>query len=359
MIKHTAAAMAFAVGVSALGAAHAQPAKPAPVAVQSAARTMQSWVAGVSGWMLQFQQNETAIGTLMRSVADDSETAGAFISRGDSKGGAAWAADWAATRRRQANDIRASVLGLSTAPPPAPALLAADPRMRRYEAALRSDGQALRDLLLQDLDLTNDVIDLIERTALGDPDAAGQLAVKLIDTSVALIGSENSMMQSELDHAAILGQNSADPEADLLRAIIKSNEAMIALINELKAEDQGAPVAGDPITRARQAIDASKAAARQAPADAARMLALLRSDKPLASAELVRRTQLATETFAESADIEVAIDDKLLAVIDGMGAGTRIDPVRLSAALEEVDKLSQRRVALDQRRKQDMAGQSQ
>jgi hypothetical protein len=214
-------------------------------------------------------------------------------------------------------------------------------------------------MLLQDLDFINDLIDLIEKAASGDRSAVEQLGVRMIDTSIALFRGENAMMQAELDNATILEQAAPDPEADLLAAIIKSNDAMIAMITMLELESQGAAPNADLLAKARAAVDASKAAARQITPNAARALARARSPASRTTPELTRRTELAIGTFDESAQVELAVDDKLLAVLDGMGPGTRIDQSKLGAALQDVDQLSQRRVALDQRRKQIMAGQGQ
>jgi hypothetical protein len=164
---------------------------------------------------------------------------------------------------------------------------------------------------------------------------------------------ENTLMQTS--NAMI---EPGSPQIDLQRSVIETNLAMIALVQVRKSVTLQDGQDLEPlIAEIRQHAQAGASAAQQVPLDGASTLAAARANAALAGTPLLARIEKATQTYAESSQVEQSVAEVALAVAESFGKEKTGGEAAAAAALARLPQLVQRRVELDQRRKQILAGQ--
>jgi hypothetical protein len=338
--------------------AAAQP-KPAD---QSSARTAdtaaavtagQSWLEQVAAFTASYSavllREEQALGTINAGAGQALE----FYNHNQIKPGAAWALSWARARRLDLAGVQAANDGLPKYPPPLPVEIAALASLQRMDRGLREVVTEQAELGKGAVELGQELTSLAEKTASGDAAAAAELTGRRFDVVVINLRGENALMQTS--NAMI---EAGSPQIDLQRSIIETNLAMIAMMQVRKslALQEGRDL--QPlIAEMRQHAQAAASAAQQVPLDAESTLAAAQANSALAGTPLLARIEKATQTYAESSQVEQSVAEVALAVADSFGKEKTGGEAAAAAALARLPQLVQRRVELDQRRKQILAGQ--
>ena len=358
MIKRgVLAALALAVLLPGWPAAQAAPAgqssseKAADDAAAAAA--MQKWLAQIAVFSGVYQsaliREESALG----AIGAGSLQALEYYDHTQVKAGAAWALDWAKARRLDLDSVQAGDDALPKYPPPLPPEIAGIAALQRVDRGMRDLAAQEIELGRSGIQLGQELISLAERTASGDADAAAQLSGLRFEVVIVSLRGENTLMQTS---NAMMGPGS--PQSDLQNSIIETNLAMIALMQVRKSQalkdgQDLAPLIAD---MRRHAL-AGSAAAQQAPLDAKSNLTAARNDVGAVGAPLLDKLAKSADTYAESAQIEQSIAAAMVTVADSLEKAKGGDENAVNTALGQIAPLVQRRVELDQRRKQIFAGQ--
>jgi hypothetical protein len=335
------------------GPAGAVAAAAAPQPAVSSEAEGEQWIGRVAAWMqgtsaLMAEQAET-----LSAVAGGVRTAEDYFSRHDAKGGAAWAADWAKARRLQLETYRQDTDTVFNAPlPPLTAGLAHDPTAPGIAGHLHEFVGAARQHMQGVSAMAEELVQLIEKTAGGDADAAREVGYRAPEIVIAMIRGECDMLT-----ASRLLQKPGDPQSDLVTANIESNLAMIEMLSA--SRDRAAGTAKDVSAyqaRMRQHALASEAAADQMTLDARSFARTVVDNKTLNPAFLAR-LQKAADTFADSAEVERSIGAALVIMADGLDMTDAASVGRTGAAGQSLGGLVAKRLELDRRRKRILAGQ--
>jgi hypothetical protein len=347
------AALALAAVSPSLACAQEAKSSPPPANDSAMVQSAQQWVGQVAAFTSRYQAALVRQEEALTAVNVGVNTALGFFNRSQIKEGAAWALDWAKARRVELASIKDLNDALPKYPPPLPFPIASDASLQKIDRGVRELAVGQADQAREGLELGEQLISLAERTASGDAEAASQLNGRRFEVVIINVRAENALIRTS---NAMLSPG--DPELDIAKSVTETNLAMIDLmqIRKSQALKDGQDVA-PMIAEMRQHAQAGVAAAQQAPLDASSRLTSLRSSAELAGSVLLVRLEKAEATYAESAQVEEGVSNAMLTVADTLAKGQETSSGPSAAALDQIGPLVQRRVELDQRRKQILAGQ--
>jgi hypothetical protein len=318
------------------------------------AAMLQEWIPRIASWSGEHQtvflQSETTLIAINAGAAQALD----FVERRRIKEGAAWALDWAKARRLQLASLKAAADGLQAEPPPPPPVMTGDPGVVRVTDGLKLLGRETSKQLRASIDLGEEMVSLTEKAAAGDDQAARDLLLKRFDVAIVIMTGENTLIRTS---NAML--TPGDPQIDIAEASVSTNLGMMALNLEQKRLASGEPANPQAAAEIRRYAAAALASAQQAPLDASGAKANLRSTEAFQGTAFAERVQRALDTYAESGEVEAALAGILSKVADRLEHGERADSAGVRGELGGIGQLVQRRVALDQSRKQIMANPSQ
>ncbi len=319
---------------------------------QAAEKLGQDWLARVAVWSSAQQTVFVAQERALVAVSTGSLQALDFAAKGQAKEGAAWAQDWAKARRLQMADAQSALAALSPPPPP-PVEIANLPGIGALDTAYRSMAAKQSALGQTATVLGEEIIGLTERTAGGDAAAASQLKIRRFDVAITMLRGENIVIQASLSSS---GQNHA--QDDIIRSDVAGNLAMIAFLRAQQSYASGDAASLRAATaEMRSDAAAAAAAAEQAPLDASSSLGAIRSAPAVAGTPLEKRIEAAFATYADSAEAEKGLSQIIVAVADRLEKGDAPDSQAIKTALSGLNPLVERRLELDRRRKQIIAGE--
>jgi len=346
-------AAAAALGALLIAApAGARPAGPAAAQPSPTVAAVQAWAAQAAAWVAAQQKTFVAEERALIAVNAGAARALEFHARGQAREGAAWALDWAAARRLELAGLRARAHEAGTAAPPLPEALADLPDLKAQDAALRELSRRQSDIIRVGLGLGEEVVGLAQKAASGDGQAAARLPARRDDLSQTILRSENLLVEAS---NSTLGEG--DPQADLGRAAVSGNLAVMALIEARKRAAAGdAAGAAASVRELREQAGRMLEAARQAPPHAAARAAALEAQPDLAGTPFAARVKAVLATFSDSAQVESGIAEALLTVAGRLEKGEDPSSAGVQGALAGLNPLLQRRVELDLQRKSLLAG---
>lgn len=211
-------------------------------------------------------------------------------------------------------------------------------------AALNDMGKQMGDAIDAVLDLCDQVLALAPDVAQGDPGAQLKLAKTLQRGARTALQSENAMMEGGLAQL-----DSGHPQGAILRSILASNRALIALL------DLGVLLQDDPkadptplVKQLQESLVKARTEALSAGPLARRAIAQLK-DTPADDA-LKARVLAAMDTYDASGRVEVQIVDILEALLQAE------DPAKAQSLNDELQSLVQQRLKLQSDRQALLAG---
>jgi hypothetical protein len=352
--------VAAAVVAAALtgGAAVAQtsaPVTPPPAAAPQVSPQVQmvaDWAARASAWVANQQNTFIAEERALAAVNAGAAQAMAFQRTGKAAEGAAWALQWAAARRLELSNLAAAAHDAGADAPPLPDSLADIAELKVQGDALRALSRRQAEIIRVGLTMGGQIVDLAQKAASGDADAASKLPARRDDLAKTILKSENLLVEASGSTRA-----ADDPETDLGQAQVSGNLAMIALIDARRAAAAGdAAALKAAALELRARAGEMKAAALKAPAHADARLRALRGQADFAGTPLASRVEAVLATFKDSADVESQIAEALLTVATDLEQGEGPSSAGVQGALAGMNPLLQRRVALDLERKNIIAG---
>ncbi len=354
--------MALAAMAAAATHAGARPERPVLPAIRSIIPSfgvpgdplgrMQGWRTAVATWsgaVQAFGHEQTEV---VESLDDGVTTALTFSDHRDAVDGRLWADSWIRARGLQLDGLK----GRSQLqdPPTPPAGIAGDAQTLRLSIEMRGLTAVAASVGEADLALAREIVPLIAKAAGGDVDAARALRVRRHDLTIARLRNENVTIQAAREVLA-----GASPESDIGACSIDSNLAMIALLDLRKVVAADPAVDRSPfIRKMRSQATAARQSAKQASLDAVAALAALGDQSDGFEAGSLESLAKVLPTFQESADVETAIADALLDAADRLAKGEALESPRVAGLMTGLQSYVAKRVALDQRRRQIIAGQT-
>jgi hypothetical protein len=315
----------------------------------------QTWMAATATWSQAHEQvllqEEQALIAVTRGIPVALE----FSATNKSAAGATWANSWGKARHLQLDEVRAAADNLQSEPPQLPPELASTASLLRVQSGARVVHQTQVETVQTGLSLADETIGLAQKAAAGDVSASDQLRYRRFDIAAAVMKNENATMK-----ASMTMLDPGDPEGDIIKAATNTNLAMIAYLQlQKELTSGGAPDRASLIDAIRQNGEAAESAAKQAELDGPSSLAESEANPQLAGTELLARSEKAGATYEDSANVEKSLAEIVVAVAKDLANGDAPNSPAISAKLASVGQLVQRRIELDQARKQIMAGQSQ
>jgi hypothetical protein len=344
------AAAALAAAMIVAPAALAQPA-PDPGRAAATAPDMavfQPWLEKQAAWTQNAQAVVAENAEAMMAVVDGAEKIIDLLDAEDIKGARAWFKPWSAAQRARLAALKARADDLP--PPPVPPAEFA--RASGFDGSTSADAaRAIATLSANTAAMGDRYVDLIGKAAQGSDDALLPLAALTFDATIAGLRGENAV--SEFSVGTI---NARHPSAALVRAGINFNDAMIGLLSMQRDQllDEDYEMAPH-LARIRASLAKGKAAAEDIAPAAARFRTTNPNPAP-AEAAMAGRVAAAMATFDESAAVELELIERANMVLAALEAGETFESESITGAMSAVETLVNRRHAIDNTRREIIAG---
>lgn len=349
-IAVTATLLAAADGWAAVPAVVAKP-TPAPrMSLPPADTRFQDWITTLSRWNTPLQALLLRQGGVLQAVNTGVGTALAYSSRPTRDEGRVWAESWTQARTLQIEELKAEAARVSVDPPAPPPMLANEPSIQGMLGKLRNLAELVRRETTSNAALAQSTVERAGRAAAGDATAARGLDGDRQDLLIAMISSENIVLQGS---AALLGEG--DPTNDLAAASIAGNLAMISYLQLAKA---GATTTDRTllVREIRNQAGIMQGLANRIPLDMASTIAAAGASPSMAGTVVLARMKRTSDVFSESADVERRIAQALVEMASLLERGEAPSSQGVRMALSSAASLIQTRLSLVQRRQQIMAG---
>jgi hypothetical protein len=304
---------ACAAALACANAAAAAPAsRPARVStsVQDTAARVQAWAVSLQRWAAPYRQvlldSASTIGELNDGVLKALE----FYKDKKTSEGAEWARTWGQAERAKLRALATRLDEVRKAP--MPRLSGIDPKTDATVGALMSGVSRYPDLAAQGL-ADNEaaslpVIDLIERTAGGDAEAAPKLARSIFTINIAALRSENALLQA----AKTMLPEASRPQRDVIDSGVHINLALMAVMESARADAFGEPTDAKAVAAVvRQHAEGVDVAAESAKRDAGAMIARLETVAGFSATPLYQMMIKAKATYAEGSELDHTVANGL------------------------------------------------